>query len=122
MIGSLEMLVIDCPAPQELARFYSKLLGAEIVGFDEDWAELFLPSGERPLIAFQQVENYQPPQWPSQNVPQQMHLDVKVDDLDIGEAAVLEIGATKAGSDTPTFRVFLDPAGHPFCLIKPSEE
>ncbi len=46
-----------------------------------------------------------------------MHLDVIVEDLDDGEAAVLELGATKAG-DQPgtTFRVFLDSAGHPFCL------
>jgi catechol 2,3-dioxygenase-like lactoylglutathione lyase family enzyme len=121
MIGSLESLVIDCPDPQELARFYSKLLGAEIVGYDTDWAELVPPGSPRPLLAFQQVENYAPPQWPGQEVPQQMHIDVKVADLDVGEAAVLEIGATKTGSATPTFRVYLDPAGHPFCLVKPQD-
>jgi hypothetical protein len=46
-----------------------------------------------------------------------MHLDLVVDDLDAGEAAVLEKGATKAEVQPgTTFRVFLDPAGHPFCL------
>jgi hypothetical protein len=46
-----------------------------------------------------------------------MHLDVIVDDLDEAEAAVLELGATKAEHQPgTTFRVFLDPAGHPFCL------
>jgi hypothetical protein len=46
-----------------------------------------------------------------------MHLDLVVADLDEGEAAVLARGATLAEvqPDT-TFRVFLDPAGHPFCL------
>ncbi|MBK4349064.1 VOC family protein [Lacisediminihabitans changchengi] len=121
MIGSYESLVIDCPDPQQLARFYSALLGAEIVGYDADWAEIVPPGGTRPLIAFQQVENYTPPQWPGQDIPQQMHIDVKVNDLEAGEAAVLEIGATKAGSETPTFRVYLDPAGHPFCLIAPQD-
>jgi hypothetical protein len=67
------------------------------------------------------VEQYTPPRWPSQTIPQQMHLDVKVEDFDVAEAAVLELGATRAGSETPTFRVYLDPAGHPFCLIKPED-
>jgi hypothetical protein len=46
-----------------------------------------------------------------------MHLDVIVDDLDAAEAAVIDLGATKH-PDQPgaSYRVFLDPAGHPFCL------
>jgi hypothetical protein len=46
-----------------------------------------------------------------------MHLDVIVDDLEAAEAAVLELGAIKHERQPSTsFRVFLDPAGHPFCL------
>jgi hypothetical protein len=46
-----------------------------------------------------------------------MHLDVMVEDLDVAEEAVLHLGATKAEHQPgTTFRVFLDPAGHPFCL------
>jgi hypothetical protein len=46
-----------------------------------------------------------------------MHIDVMVDDLDAGESAVLGLGATKHEHQPgTTFRVFLDPAGHPFCL------
>jgi hypothetical protein len=46
-----------------------------------------------------------------------MHLDVVVDDLDAAEQAVLGLGATKHSHQPGTsFRVFLDPAGHPFCL------
>lgn len=121
MIGSFDVLVIDCPDPRALARFYSELIGAEIVAYDEDWAELLPVGGGRPIIAFQGVDNYRPPQWPTQDVPQQMHIDVKVDDFDVAEPAVIALGATKAGSETPTFRVYLDPAGHPFCLIKPDD-
>ena len=46
-----------------------------------------------------------------------MHVDVLVDDLDAGEAAVLRLGATSLDAGTETFRVFTDPAGHPFCLV-----
>jgi len=122
MIGTLDVVVLDCPDPRALARFYVELLGGEIVAFDEDWAEIALPFTDlRPILAFQQVAEYRKPEWPGQDVPQQSHLDVKVDDLDAGETAVLAIGATATGSGTDTFRVYLDPAGHPFCLIRPSD-
>jgi hypothetical protein len=63
------------------------------------------------------VDPYTPPTWPTQEQPQQMHLDVIVDDLDTAEAAVIALGATKHEHQPgTTFRVFLDPAGHPFCL------
>ena len=49
-----------------------------------------------------------------------MHLDLEVDDLDAGEAAVVALGARKHEVQPgTTFRVFLDPAGHPFCLVAP---
>jgi catechol 2,3-dioxygenase-like lactoylglutathione lyase family enzyme len=127
MIGTFDVLVLDCADTRALARFYAELLGGEVVAFDEDWAEVVLPiEGSRPLLAFQQVEHYRAPEWPGQDVPQQMHIDVKVDDLDVGEAAVLAIGATATGAakddaGIESFRVYLDPAGHPFCLIQPGD-
>ncbi len=121
MIGTLDVLVIDCPDPRALARFYSQVLGLEIVAFDENWAEIVEATGQRPIVAFQKVDDYNAPQWPGQIVPQQMHLDVKVDDFDVAEPAVLELGATATGEGTATYRVYLDPAGHPFCLINPQD-
>ena len=79
------------------------------------WAEIRAEFGK--CISFQQVEAYTPPTWPTQEAPQQMHLDVIVDDLDAAQAAVLDLGATKHEHQPGTsFRVFIDPAGHPFCL------
>jgi len=108
-------LVLDCPDPKVLAQFYGELLGWTVKGAG-DWTEI-RPQDDSDCISFQQVESYQPPQWPGQDVPQQMHLDLIVADLDEGESAVIALGATKAGVQPGTkFRVFLDPAGHPFCL------
>jgi catechol 2,3-dioxygenase-like lactoylglutathione lyase family enzyme len=121
MIGILESVIFDCPNPGELADFYAEVLGVEVYEKTDGWAEIASQVGPRPLLAFQRVENYTPPQWPGQDVPQQIHLDVKVEDMDEAEAAVLALGATKAGSDHETFRVYLDPAGHPFCLITPND-
>jgi predicted enzyme related to lactoylglutathione lyase len=69
-------------------------------------------------IAFQRADDYRPPVWPSAEHPQQAHIDFDVVDLDAGEEAVLALGAKKAEFQPgTTFRVFLDPAGHPFCLV-----
>jgi predicted enzyme related to lactoylglutathione lyase len=113
-IARFPSIVIDCADPEVLAKFYGAMLDWK-VDVSSDWAEVRADYGQ--CISFQPVQGYTPPRWPDQEVPQQMHLDVIVDDLDAGEAAVLGLGATKADHQPgTTFRVFLDPAGHPFCL------
>ena len=113
-IARFPSFVIDCPDPAVLANFYGAMLGWEIKG-DSEWAEVRDVTGQ--CICFQAVDNYTPPVWPGQDIPQQMHLDVMVDDFDTAEPAVLDLGATKHQHQPgTTFRVFLDPAGHPFCL------
>jgi predicted enzyme related to lactoylglutathione lyase len=113
-IAQFPAFVLDCPDPRALAMFYGALLDWP-VSVRADWAEIRAEYGD--CIGFQKVDDYRPPQWPGQDVPQQMHLDVNVGDLDEAEAAVLALGATKHDHQPgSTFRVFLDPAGHPFCL------
>jgi predicted enzyme related to lactoylglutathione lyase len=107
--------VMDCPDAGALARFYAEILGWKVEARD-DWADIKPEDGSN-CISFQQVENFKAPSWPGQDVPQQMHLDVMVRDLDEAEAEVLKLGATKPEHQPgTTFRVLLDPAGHPFCL------
>jgi hypothetical protein len=113
-IARFPSFVLDCPDPVALATFYGALLDWKVDASPE-WGEI--RGGNDQCICFQPVSDYTPPRWPGQEVPQQMHLDVMVDDLDAGEAAVLELGATEHDHQPgTTFRVFLDPAGHPFCL------
>jgi predicted enzyme related to lactoylglutathione lyase len=114
-IARYPSFVIDCPDAHTLAAFYGELLGWK-VETSPGWADI-RPDDETACISFQQVENYTPPNWPAQEIPQQMHLDVIVPDLDTAETEVLALGATKHDHQPgTTFRVFLDPAGHPFCL------
>lgn len=115
-IARFPAVVLDCPDPKILAEFYGALLDWKVEpGDDASWWSVRAEYGDS--ISFQKVESFNPPQWPGQDVPQQMHLDVVVDDLDDAEAAVLELGATKHEHQPgTTFRVFLDPAGHPLCL------
>jgi predicted enzyme related to lactoylglutathione lyase len=114
-IARFPIVVLDCPDPKTLAEFYGALLGWKIEKNDADWCSVRADYGDS--LGFQRVDPYTAPQWPGQSVPQQMHIDVDVDDLDEAEAAVLQLGASKHDHQPgTTFRVFLDPAGHPFCL------
>jgi hypothetical protein len=102
-IARYPSVVLDCPDPVVLGTFYGAMLDWSVES-SPDWADA-------------RVDSYTPPDWPGQELPQQMHLDVVVDDLDAGEEAVVALGATKHPHQPGTrFRVFLDPAGHPFCL------
>ena len=58
------------------------------------------------------------PTWPEPGQQQQMHLDVSVDDLDEAVGRTVALGAREAThqQDPSSWRVMIDPAGHPFCL------
>ncbi|RPK40367.1 Glyoxalase-like domain protein [Streptomyces sp. ADI92-24] len=125
MIAELQCVVLDCPDPARLAGFYRSLLGGRVNqvdrrwALDESWATLHTAAGL--VLAFQRVADHRPPRWPDPGRPQQFHLDFGVPDLDVAESEVVTVGATVlddgAGSDRP-WRIYADPAGHPFCLVK----
>ncbi|MFH0519809.1 VOC family protein [Streptomyces sp. M41] len=114
-IAGLGAVVLDCPDPNALADFYARVLGGTVVE-EEDWVDLKLPGGQ--TLAFQAAPGYVPPKWPSPEHSQQFHLDLTVEDLDAAEKEVLALGAKPLETEdrARTFRVYADPAGHPFCL------
>jgi catechol 2,3-dioxygenase-like lactoylglutathione lyase family enzyme len=118
MIGRLDSLVIDCPEPRELADFYIELLGMYLVSEDPDWVTLRTDSPGAAGLCFQRAENFEPPQWPDPSRPQQFHLDVRVEDFDAAEERVLAAGARRLPGEGKDFRVYADPVGHPFCLVR----
>lgn len=115
-IGRLHGIVIDCLDPQGLASFYAELLGMVRVVDDVDWVVIG-DAADRPGVAFQRVKELPPSTWPDIERPQYRHFDVAVTDLDAAEAKVLSVGARRLEGGASTFRVFADPAGHPFCLV-----
>lgn len=109
-------IALDCPDPAELAHFYAALLGMQIVQVAKDGAWL---TGEGPManVTFSRVTDYNPPRWPDPAAPQQLHVDVRVEDVDTAEQRALAVGATRLPGEGENWRVYADPAGHPFCLV-----
>ncbi|MGC3995848.1 MAG: VOC family protein [Propionicimonas sp.] len=122
----LTSLTVSCPAPAELAAFYARLLGAEVVATEPaapgepegaGWAQLDA-GGFR--VNFEHERHWTPPTWPAVDGHQTatQHLDIQVDDLDAARRWALECGATLASVQPQTdVWVMVDPAGHPFCLF-----
>ena len=115
---TLTGVVLDAPDPRKLAQFYQRLLGWTITQDSPGWVKLSPPDGGAGL-SFQDEPAYVRPVWPSDRSKQQMmmHLDVEVDDLDAASAHAEALGAVLAEyQPQENVRVYLDPAGHPFCL------
>jgi catechol 2,3-dioxygenase-like lactoylglutathione lyase family enzyme len=103
-----------------LAEFYAEVLGGRVVVDNADWVTVITP--ERIRLAFQRSPEHEPPEFPDPRGSQQFHLDILVDDVDAAEREVLTLGAVRipgVGNEGPdnSFRVFRDPAGHPFCFV-----
>lgn len=121
--------VLDAADAVGLARFYERLLGWTMAESEgprpgyppgDGWARLVSPAGHL-KIEFQWDEHYAPPVWPTVAGEQRMmiHLDIAVEDLDVGVEWALDAGATLADHQPQEdVRVMLDPAGHPFCLFE----
>ena len=108
-------VMLDCPDAKALSLFYAELLGKPVT-YEADGVAMIGEDGAQPVM-FQQVEQYTAPRWPDPAYPQQIHLDVTVQDVDAAEQAALDIGATRLDGAGPNWRVYADPAGKPFCLI-----
>ncbi|MDR2043668.1 MAG: VOC family protein [Clostridium sp.] len=115
-------VVLDCYEPKELAEFYAELLNWEVVFSDDEYTVVAPPGtapGEYPGITFQKNTAYRPPVWPTKpDAQQQMtHLDFAVNDLAKAVEHADSCGAKVADAQfSDSWRVMLDPSGHPFCL------
>ena len=114
-VARLALTALDCAEPEPLAEFWAALLDGVIVLRSE---QVVVVKAGGMLIGASRVPDYTPPTWPGGDAPKRIHLDLAVRDLDVAEATALELGARKADVQPrpDQWRVFFDPAGHPFCL------
>jgi catechol 2,3-dioxygenase-like lactoylglutathione lyase family enzyme len=101
------------------SRFWAGVLGGT-VDAEDDW-HMVLVNGE-PRVGVQLAPNHVPPEWPD-GTPQQIHLDLWVEDFEAAHDEVMALGAKvlkpaegASPEESDDFQVYADPAGHPFCL------
>ena len=109
--------MIDCPDPRALAEFYCRVLGMRVNEDTGGWVVIGSGPGLRQL-AFQWITEWVPPRWPDPAYPQQLHLDIHVNDADQAEQELPALAAARVPGECETgFRVFIDLADHPFCIV-----
>ena len=109
-------VVIGSPIERmrEVGDFYAALLRMRVIR--EDWLSLARDRRTKPFLAFGDGwSDTRPVRWPDPQFPQQLHLDVFVDDVDDATSAALAVGASVLDAARHTYA---DPVGHPFCLVE----
>lgn len=114
-----QVVVFDAADLTAESAFWAGVIGGEVLE-DDDWHMVVIDRA--PKIGVQLAPDHRPPQWPD-GEPQQIHLDLWVEDIESAQAEVLELGATLLKEQNHDgFRVYTDPAGHPFCLCWATEQ
>ena len=119
-IGWIREVVLDAEDPWALARFWTGLLGGTPAEWYPGWVTLEpAPHGQR--LSFQGTAT------PLTRDTARVHFDILVADLAAAHARVIAAGATAVGEplsprpgpdgEPVPWRVYRDPAGHPFCLV-----
>jgi Glyoxalase-like domain len=113
-----QVVVFDAADVAAESAFWAGMLGGQVLP-DDGWHSVFDGQG-RWVIGVQLAPEHVPPDWPDGN-PQQVHLDLHVEDLASAHAEAIALGARLllAAEDLTAadgHQVYADPAGHPFCL------
>lgn len=115
--ATLKMVTLDSSDARRDAAFWSEVLGWEVAAVEDAYAMLTGPGGV--ALGLGTLEDHEPPAWPNEHGSKQFHFDLAVDDLDAATEEIVGLGATLPDEEPGgTWRVLLDPSGHPFCLTK----
>jgi len=112
-VGALYAIVIDVNDLETCAKFWSQVLGADILFHDERYLRLG-HKGERPTLLLQKV----PERHKDKN---RVHIDLDVRDLDAAVSRVQDLGGNKIRQFSEygiEWAVMADPDGNEFCLVK----
>lgn len=113
-----QVVTFDAADLSAESDFWAGVLGGE-VHRDDDW-HMVTVDGE-PRVGVQLAPDHVAPDWPDGTPPQQIHLDLWVEDFASAHQEVMRLGArvlkeAQGNTEGDDFQVYADPAGHPFCL------
>jgi hypothetical protein len=113
-----QVIVFDAADLGSESAFWAGILGGHVFEQD-DWHSVTDAAGEW-RIGVQLAPGHVPPDWPD-GTPQQVHLDLHVNDPRAAHEEAMALGA-RLLQPAPDFdageghQVYADPAGHPFCI------
>lgn len=116
-LATLKMVTLDSSDVRRDVTFWAAVLGWDVAHEQDEYGMLMSQDGM--ALGFGLVEGYEAPGWPNEHGSKQFHLDLAVDDLDAAAERVVGLGGTLPEEQPgETWRVVLDPSGHPFCLTQ----
>jgi hypothetical protein len=111
------VVVFDASDLEAESAFWAGMLDGRV--FTDDAFHTVFDADDRWVIGVQLAPGHVPPDWPD-GAPQQVHMDLHVDDPSAAHSTAIALGARllkAADLDTPEgHQVYADPAGHPFCI------
>ena len=121
-----QVVVFDASDLHSESAFWAGVFGGQV--FEDDRFHSVIDADGNWRIGVQLAPNHVPPEWPD-GLPQQVHLDLHVEDARVAHDEVTRLGA-RLLQPAPDFdaeeghQVYADPAGHPFCIGwgQPSQE
>jgi hypothetical protein len=110
--------VFDARDVDAESAFWAGLLDGHVFG-DEHFQCVIDAAGNW-RVGVQHAPDHVPPEWPDGR-PQQVHVDLHVDDPSLAHDLAIALGARllKEAADLHSdegHQVYTDPAGHPFCI------
>lgn len=114
-----QVVVFDAADVAAVSTFWAGVLEGRVVD-DEPAFHCAIDADGQWRIGVQHAPDHVPPDWPD-GMPQQVHLDLHVDDPTAAHDQAIALGARllQAAPDlssTERHQVYADPAGHPFCI------
>lgn len=112
-VGEVKYIIIDSLDNKKLATFWSSVLGLEITQRSHPYIELAPQSEGSPILSFQQVKE-------PKIVKNRLHLDVKVDDLQIATEQIVKLGGRlvkECYEESYNWNRMADPEDNEFCIV-----
>jgi len=115
-VGALYAITMDVNDLETCAKFWSQVLGADILYQNDKYLRLG-QKGARPTLLLQKVPE-------PHKVKNRVHIDLDVPDLDAAVSRVQELGGNKLRELNEygiKWAVMTDPDGNEFCLVQHSK-
>jgi hypothetical protein len=111
------VVVFDAADLHQESAFWGSMLDGHVF-VDESFHSVIDAAGEW-RIGIQLAPNHTPPEWPD-GAPQQVHIDLHVEDAKHAHEQAMNLGARLLQPGDleadEGHQVYADPAGHPFCI------